>query len=138
MSIRHVTLEELADEPVVNAITVRGRELTTRSTVADARALFESRSVKVIPVLDGDQYVGAVGRDDVEGVADDEPALRHARATPPVATSITPTRRAVELLDEDGGSRLVVVAEDGRTYLGLLCLRGDRQGFCVDADCRPA
>jgi CBS domain-containing protein len=37
---------------------------------------------------------------------------------------------AMALMDATGGRRLVVVADDGATVQGLLCLGTDRTGFC--------
>jgi len=53
----------MADRPVRSVITVRGKELAADATVGDARTLFASSSVQLIPVLDGTTYLGAVSRD---------------------------------------------------------------------------
>ena len=37
---------------------------------------------------------------------------------------------ALAVLDDDAEGRLVVLDPDGRTLRGLLCLTGDRTGFC--------
>ncbi len=53
MGIVHAGIAEVADRPVGSVITVRGKELTVGATVGDARELFGSSSVQLIPVLDG-------------------------------------------------------------------------------------
>jgi regulator of cell morphogenesis and NO signaling len=137
MSIAHLSTADLADHLVGAAITVRGKELAADASVADARALFASSSVQLVPVLDGDAYLGAVLRDDLPPDAGDrEPIAGHASRRAPTATASTPLREALAALDEDGGRRLVVLADDGTTYLGLVCLRSDRRHLCVDAECR--
>jgi hypothetical protein len=42
------------------------------------------------------------------------------------------------VLNAAGGDRLVVVADDGRTYVGLVCRRSDGLRLCVDAGCHAA
>ena len=37
-----------------------------------------------------------------------------------------------------GGRRLVVVGDDGTTYVGLVCLTSDRAHLCIDAECHAA
>lgn len=44
------------------------------------------------------------------------------------------TRDELEALDAHGGTRLVVLQEDGATYVGLVCLRGDRERLCLDSE----
>ena len=136
MTVAHLEVADLIDRPVSTAITVRGKELTVAATVADARALFASSSVQVIPVLEGNAYLGAVLREDLPPEAgDDEPIACYATARPPTATASTRLSDALAALDLDGGRRLVVLADDNTTYLGLVCLRSDRQHLCVDAEC---
>jgi hypothetical protein len=45
-----------------------------------------------------------------------------------------PATEALAALDRDGGKRLVILAGDGVSYVGLVCLRGDRERLCVDAE----
>ena len=54
MTIAHLTVHELGDRRVADAITVRGKELQVDDTVADTRALFASSSVHLVPILDGE------------------------------------------------------------------------------------
>jgi hypothetical protein len=41
-------------------------------------------------------------------------------------------------LGDDAGRRVVVLADDGRTYVGLMCLDRDRTRLCIDAECHAA
>lgn len=118
------------------AITARGKELGVADTVADARRLFASHSVKILPVLDAATYVGAVGREAIaDSIPPDAAILPFATARVPTATAATPAVEALAALDREGSSRLVVLGNDQTTYVGLVCLRSDRQRLCVAADC---
>lgn len=136
MTIVHRTRTELAARPIGEAITTRGKELAATDTVAAARRLFANESVRILPVLAGAAYIGAVARDAIGG---DVPAT--AAITPfvsallPTARAATSTAEALAALDLHGSTRLVVLAADGATFVGLVCLRSDRERLCVDADC---
>jgi hypothetical protein len=41
-------------------------------------------------------------------------------------------------LGDDAGRRVVVLGDDGRTYVGLMCLDRDRTRLCIDAECHAA
>jgi len=131
--LSHASRSELGAEPVA-ALAVCGKELQLESTAAAARSLLASRAVKVLPVLSGRRYVGAVDREMLTRTAHDEPVGELARDLLPVATARTPAHKALAALDARGGTRLVVLEEDGATYVGIVCLRGDRNRLCVDRD----
>ncbi len=131
----HPSIEAVADHPVSGAITIRGKELAATATVGEARALFESSSVQLVPVLDGGAYLGAVARDDIADADDAEPITEYATSQPPIATASTPVAAAIDSLTQDGGRRLVVLGDDSSTYIGLVCLTRDRTRLCVDAEC---
>lgn len=138
MTIVHASLLDVADRPVGSVITVRGKELQRGATVAQARELFDSSSVRLIPVLDGATYLGAVSRDDIAGAAAADPVERHALSSPPTAPASASTGEALMALAADGGRRLVVLGDDRTTYVGLICLHRDRQRLCIDAECHAA
>jgi predicted transcriptional regulator len=120
-------------------ITVRGKELAATATVGDARRLFGSSSVQIVPVLDGDAYVGAVTREHVEEAGDSEPITEHAmRDAAPMVRASTPLVEALDALGDEGGRRIVVLGDDGSTYVGLVCLNRDRRRLCIDAECHAA
>jgi hypothetical protein len=130
------TRQELGHAPIARAVTVRGKELARDSTVADARRLFASRSVQVIPVLDGTTYLGTISRDTIRpGMSPDLAVAPLVSDEVPVARAGTAADVALELLDRTGGRRLVVVADTSDDYVGLVCLGRDRAHLCVDADC---
>lgn len=132
--IVHFTRDELADFPVY-ATTLCGKALQVSDSSAEARRVFANQAVKVLPVLDGARYVGAVNREMVAMTpSTDMPVGALATHLLPTATAMTPTRDALATLDAHGGSRLVVLGDDGATYVGLVCLRGDRRRLCLDSD----
>jgi hypothetical protein len=126
----------LRGRPIAQAVTSRGRVLDCAHTAGDARSLLANPSVTVIPVLDGDGYLGAVDASALgPDVPDSTPLARLARPLLPVAAASEPTEDALARLDEHGGLRLVVLDEDQRAYRGIVCLRSDRTRICIDAEC---
>src|SRR4029078_7821134 len=120
--IVHADLRNVSDRPVGSVITVRGKELPADATVADARRLFESSSVQLIPVLDGNAYRGAVTREHLADAPAPERILRFPLSRPPSATASTPAAEALLALDDMGGRRLVVLAHDGVGHTGVGCV----------------
>jgi CBS domain-containing protein len=112
--------------------TTRGKELAVSDTVGAARRLFASHPVRALPVLDGTAYVGAVTQDAIDdAVPAAAPVLSFAADTLPTVVCDTPAPEALAELDRDGGKRLVVLGTDKATYVGLVCMRGDRKRLCV-------
>jgi CBS domain-containing protein len=134
----NINLAELLDRTAGEVVTVRGKELPADATVADGRAIFASGSVRLIPLLAGAVYAGAVGREDLEGADDGSAIADHATAQPPTAVASERVGDVVSGLGEDGGRRVVVLGDDGRTYVGLMCLDRDRTRLCIDAECHAA
>jgi predicted transcriptional regulator len=132
------SLSRLADRTAGQVVTMRGKELAADATVGDGRALLGSSSVRLIPVLDGTVYVGSFTRDDLDGAADDEPIAAYAKREAPTVTASTPLPDALTVFEPDGGRRVVVLGDDGVSYVGLLCLSRDRQSLCIDAECHAA
>lgn len=122
--------------PIHEAVSCRGKELRIDDTAAAARRLFENPSVQVIPVLDRAGYVGAVDRDMIaDDLPDDAPVGPLAAPLLPTVTAPTPAVEALALLDARDSTRLVVLDVDRTTYVGIVCLRSDRERLCVDAEC---
>lgn len=130
--IVHLTRDELADLPVGSVVTGRSKEIGPADRVGRARYLLAGDVVTVLPVVDGDRYLGTVDRDALADAPADESVRPYLGDLVPVALSTTPTGVALAELDRHGGQRLVVVDEGG-CYVGLVCLRTDRRRLCVDA-----
>lgn len=116
----------------------RGKALSALDDVAGARRLFENPAVQVIPVLDGTRYDGALTREALRGAGGEVSVGALCESLLPTATADTPTEEALALLDASGATRLVVLGTDGSTYVGLVCLRSDRDRVCVDTGAAPA
>jgi len=130
----HCHRDEFASLPVSAAITTRGKELVVGDTVAAARRLFARHPVSVLPVLDGTAYVGVVTQDAIgEDVPAAAPVLSFASDALPTVFCDTPAPEALAVLDSSGGKRLVVLCTHNSTYVGLVCMRGDRKQLCVAA-----
>jgi predicted transcriptional regulator len=131
----HRQRDEFASLPISAAITTRGKELALGDTVEAARRLFARHPVSALPVLDGTTYAGVVTQD---AIGDDVPAaapvLPFASDALPTVVCDTPAPEALATLDRDGGKRLVVLCSDNATYVGLVCMRGDRKRLCVAAE----
>lgn len=134
----NITVADLLDRTAGEVVTVRGKELPADATVADGRAIFASGSVRLIPLLHDGAYAGAVGHDDLEGADDGAAIAAHATAQPPIVAASDRLADVVSRLGEDSGRRVVVLGDDGRTYVGLMCLDRDRTRLCIDAECHPA
>jgi predicted transcriptional regulator len=125
---------EAAVQLTVEAVMLRRPKTLPRSaSVADLRRLFANQSVRTALLVDGDRFVATVERTDVpEGAAESEPAMAYARTDAERVRSGVLVGDATPQLERSPEGRLVVVAEDGETLRGLLCLRGAADSFCVD------
>jgi CBS domain-containing protein len=117
---------------VGDAMVAKPKVLPVGATVADLRRLFDNPRVAAAVLVDESRYAGVVDREQVaDGALPDEaPAASLARWQ---GTTIRPDAtvdEAMAIMDADGGTRLVVVGEDGVTLRGLLCLNHRRTGFC--------
>ena len=131
----HRHRDEFALLPISAAITTRDKELAVGDTVGAARRLFACHPVRVLPVLRGTTYVGVVTQEAIgDDVPDAAPARSFAADVLPTVGCDTPAPEALAALDRDGGKRLVVLGTDNATYVGLVCMRGDRQLLCVAAE----
>jgi len=96
-------------------------------TVAEARLALENAKVKMLLLVDGSRFRGAVTTipDDAE---QDVPALGFADESPQTATSDLSVTEALERLDQRPNGRLIVL--DGEDLAGLVCLTSDGKDFC--------
>ncbi|MGI9658383.1 MAG: CBS domain-containing protein [Gaiellaceae bacterium] len=129
-----VPRDSAANGQVRDVMVSRPKTLPAAATVADLRALFDNPHVATALLVDGTRFAGAIDRD---SLPDDAPAQAHAtgyvRAEHATTTPDASMGEALAQLDETGTRRLVVLAEDGVTLSGLLCLDGKRTGFCIES-----
>ena len=131
----HRHRDEFALLPISAAITTRGKELDVGDTVGAARRLFARHPVSVLPLLDGPAYVGVVTQDAIgDDVPNAAPVLPFASDALPIVICDTPAPDALATLDHHGAKRLIVLCTDTSTYVGVVCMRGDRKRLCVAAE----
>jgi CBS domain-containing protein len=131
-SNERVTRDAAPDARVRDAMVTSPKTMPADGTVADLRAMFANRHVVSALLVDGSEFVGLVHRDEVnDDVPDERPARLLARREVATIGPDAPLAEALTVLDERADRRLVVLDPDGRTLRGLLCLTGDRDGFCV-------
>ncbi len=100
--------------------------------VGEVRRAFEQSSQRVVLLVDGAAFRGAIDRDALDPTAPDTaPAAAFARRDVATVTPDTPLADAVEILDRNHEPRLVVLDQDGRTLRGLLCFNQSSASFCV-------
>src|SRR5919199_18420 len=129
-----VTREDAAAQLVRDVMVRRPKTLPAHSTVADLRAHFENPRVRTALLADDGRFAGAIAPEELpDGAAGAEPARAYAAADVPTVGPDVPMADALALMERRGDRRLVVLADDGETLLGLLCLDKTGTSFCVDA-----
>ncbi len=106
----------------------RPKTLPADVTVAEARTALERASVKMLLLVDGDRFRGAV-TGIPEGADPDGLAAAFFDDAPPTATPDMPVSLALEQLEQKSHGRVVVVDEEER-LVGLVCLATDGVSFC--------
>lgn len=128
-----VTVDDAAPLLVRDVMLSTPKTLSGRATVADARAFFDNPKVVSALVVDDGRFVGLLDRSDMPSLlAGSTPIRTFTRREVATITPDRPVTEAMDILDSRGLSRLVVLAEDGETLAGLLCLDLTRAGFCAD------
>ncbi len=117
-----------SSKTVADVMVRRPKTLAADATVADARSALENSSVKLLLLVDGGRFRGAVSK--IPADADPRDAvLTYADAEPPVATPDVTVSAALDRLEHKPSGRLVVL-DDQELLLGLVCLTTDGKGFC--------
>jgi len=130
---RHRIPREQALPLTVGEVMIsRPKTFGVTATVGEVRRAFEQSSQRVVLLVEGSTFVGAIDREAVGPQdPDDGPAAPLATRRVPTVTPATPVAAAVELLERSHEPRLVVLDEDGRTLRGLLCFNQSSASFCV-------
>jgi hypothetical protein len=98
------------------------------ATVADVRAVLANPKVQMVLLADGPSFRGAVTAIPA-AAADADAALAYADASADTIAPGAPTETAFERAMASPHRR-VIVLDDDRNLLGLLCLNAKRTGFC--------
>jgi predicted transcriptional regulator len=110
----------------------RPKTFRSEITVGEVRQAFEQSSQRVVLLVDGSTFQGAIDRDALDPKAPNTAAaVAFARRDVATVTPATPVADAVELLERNREPRLVVLDEDGHTLRGLLCFNQSSASFCV-------
>jgi CBS domain-containing protein len=130
MATRNIAIAE-AGPRAADVMLDEPKTFPSTTTVADARAVFESPKQKLLVVCDDGRFVGAIRRDGLDG-ADDPSATIGAYVDPsvPVLGPDDPSDRVPELVAESGLTRIPVVGAAGE-LLGLVCFNSSPASFCV-------
>jgi CBS-domain-containing membrane protein len=122
-------------QTVADVMVRSPKTLAADATVGMALQLFDNPRVRLaLLVEDGRLFRGALTREDLPPDAGlDEGAVRFARPASPISPGVS-AARAFDEIARDPDRRLVVLAEDGETLLGLLCLDSTKTRFCGGAE----
>jgi CBS domain-containing protein len=105
----------------------RPKTVPSDVTVADARKAFENASVKMLLLVEGDRFRGAVTA--IPAEADpDELALTFVDESPVTVTADMAASEALTRLDHKPNGRMIVLDEE--RLAGLVCLTSDGERFC--------
>jgi CBS domain-containing protein len=130
---RHRIPREQALALTVGEVMIpRPKTLRSDVEVGEVRRAFEHSSHRVVLLVDGSTFRGAIDREALDpATPDTAPASSLASRDVAAVTPATPLTEAVQLLDRNREPRLVVLDEDGQTLRGLLCFNQSSDSFCV-------
>lgn len=120
--------EATQPEVVADLMLRNPKTLAADSTVAEVRELLANPKVMMVLLADGPTFKGAVTAIPADA-GPTESALAYADVS---AATISPTAPAAEAFDRTAGSptRRVIVLDEDRNLLGLLCLDPSLTRFC--------
>lgn len=126
-----VDRQDAAGRRVRDAMVATPKTVPAHATVADLRAMFANPHVVTALLVDDSRFVGVVHRAQLDDrMGDERPAAPLASRDVPTIDPDAPLTDALAILDAGNERRLVVLDPDGDRLRGLLCLTGDRRGFC--------
>lgn len=131
-SHHRIPREEALALTVGEIMIARPKTYRSDIEVGEVRRAFEQSSQRVVLLVDGSTFRGAIDREALDADAPDSaPAATFASQDVATVTPHTPLTEAVELLERNREPRLVVLDEDGQTLRGLLCFNESSASFCV-------
>ena len=134
VTARTTRATRIAAATVADAMITGAKLSTMRTTVREVRALLAAEHVHSAVVVEHGVLVAVIDQADVAGdVPDHATAARFGTLTNRVVAPDLDLEQARRQLIATGRRRLAVAGSDG-TFLGLLCLKRTRAGFCSDDD----
>ena len=130
-----ISREQAADLRVRDVMYQDPKTMSGATTVGELRDEFERRpGMRTALLADGDRFLGAVERGDLEAAGDAQaPAAEFAQRRPESIGPDQPASEALSRLDAtDDAHRLVVLDAGGTMLAGLVCLNSARTHFCLD------
>ena len=127
---------DLMGQTVADVMLSDPKTLPASASVGEVRGLLENSSVQMVLLVDGERFAGAVTELPVDAAADG-PAREFVNPTAETIALDAPAAAAWERLLDNPHRRIVVLADDGRTLAGLVCLNARRTNFCATST-RPA
>lgn len=129
-----ISRDSVSPARVRDVMVTRPKTLPANATVGELRQLFKNPHVATALLVDGSRFAGAIDKHALpDAVPDEASATTYTRAEHATTTPDARMSDALAQLDETGARRLVVLADDGVTLRGLLCLDSKRTGFCLEA-----
>ncbi|HVU76910.1 MAG TPA: CBS domain-containing protein [Gaiellaceae bacterium] len=117
-----------ADETAADVMLREPKTLPVDATVREVRAELDNPHVQMVLLVDGASFGAAIV--EIPPEADpDSPAGAFAWSDVPTISAQAPAADAFTRTTESPHRRIVVL-DDDRTLLGLLCLNATRTNFC--------
>jgi CBS domain-containing protein len=129
---RRIPRDEALDLTVGEVMIARPETFSADISVGEVRRAFQRSSQRLVLLVDGATFRGAIERESLDPNAPDSAqAAAFATRDVPTVTPATPIPAAARLLEESREPRLVVLDEDGCTLRGLVCFNRSSASFCV-------
>jgi CBS domain containing-hemolysin-like protein len=131
-STHNISLEDALPLTVGEIMIAHPRTFPSDIGIGEVRRAFEQPSQRLVLLVDGSTFRGAIDRDSLDSQdPDSAPAVTCASREIATVTPATPLIDALELIERSREPRLVVLDEDGCTLRGLLCYSRSSASFCV-------
>ena len=120
----------LTGQTVADVMLSKPKTLAASASVGEARAALENQSVQMVLLVDGETFAGAITEIPADSAAD-APARDFVNGAAETISPDVPAAEALERIQHNEHRRIVVLAADGTTLAGLLCLNARRTNFCA-------
>ena len=125
-----MTAPQLEGRTAADVVHGRFSATPAAATVGELRAYFAASASRQLALLvDGDRYVGSVGRTDLPAEAEESARAADFAQAGPVIAPDAPAREAWEGALAQPSARLPVV-DAGGALLGVVAINHARDGFC--------